>query len=144
MQKLIKYFEKSIIIALITLMALIVVLTTIELAIELFNKTLFSVKYDGVIINMNDILHIFGLFFNVLIGLELFETVKLYLKENSFHAEIILLVGLIAVSRKVIILDYDHIEPGKLIGIALLIATLAGGYFLLKKSTNNKSHEPGS
>ncbi len=140
MQKLIKYFEKSIIIALITLMALIVVLTTVELAIELVNKTINSVKYDGTIINMNDILHIFGLFFNVLIGLELFETVKLYLKDNSFHAEIVLLVGLIAVARKVIILDYEQMEPGKLIGIALLIATLAGGYFLLKKSTKDQPH----
>jgi len=134
MQKLIKYFEKSIVITLIILMALIVALTTIELAIELLNKTINSVKYNGTIINLDDILHIFGLFFNVLIGLELFETVKLYLKENVFHAEIILLVGLIAVARKVIILNYEEMEPAKIIGIALLIATLAGGYFLLNRS----------
>ena len=134
MQKLIKYFEKSIVITLINLMALIVALTTIELAIELVNKTINSVKYNGTIINLDDILHIFGLFFNVLIGLELFETVKLYLKENVFHAEIILLVGLIAVARKVIILNYEEMEPAKIIGIALLIATLAGGYFLLNRS----------
>ncbi|PLX00038.1 MAG: phosphate-starvation-inducible E-like protein [Marinilabiliales bacterium] len=134
MQKLIKYFEKSIVITLIILMALIVALTTIELAIELVNKTINSVKYNGTIINLDDILHIFGLFFNVLIGLELFETVKLYLKENVFHAEIILLVGLIAVARKVIILNYEEMEPAKIIGIALLIATLAGGYFLLNRS----------
>jgi uncharacterized membrane protein (DUF373 family) len=134
MQKLIKYFEKSIVITLIVLMALIVTLTTIELAIELVNKTINSVKYNGTIINLDDILHIFGLFFNVLIGLELFETVKLYLKENVFHAEIILLVGLIAVARKVIILNYEEMEPAKIIGIALLIATLAGGYFLLNRS----------
>lgn len=133
MNNLIKYFEKSIIIALITLMAIIVTLTTIELALDLISKTITSVKIDGVIINMDDILHIFGMFFNVLIGLELFETVKLYLKESNFHAEIIILVGLIAVARKVIILDYEHTDPLKLIGIALLIATLSGGYYLLKR-----------
>lgn len=133
MIKLIKYFEKSIVIALIILMAIIVTLTTIELAMDLISKTITSVKLDGVIINMDDILHIFGLFFNVLIGLELFETVKLYLKDSKFHAEIIILVGLIAVARKVIILDYEHINPLTLIGIALLIATLSGGYYLLKR-----------
>ncbi|RLD63158.1 MAG: hypothetical protein DRI95_12085 [Bacteroidetes bacterium] len=40
----------------------------------------------------------------------LFETVKIYLKDNVFHAELIFMVGLIAVLLKVILLDYQSME----------------------------------
>jgi uncharacterized membrane protein (DUF373 family) len=46
-------------------------------------------------------MEIFGFVLIVLIGFELYETVKLYLKENAFHGEVILMVSLISVSRKV-------------------------------------------
>jgi len=86
------------------------------------------------LISLNELYEIFGLFFNVLIGFELFETVKMYLKDNVIHAELILLVSLIAVSRKVILLDYQSMDAMSIIGVAILIGTITGGYFLLKKS----------
>lgn len=47
----------------------------------------------GIFIDTDEVISIFGFFINVLIGLELFETVKLYLKENVFHPEIILMIS---------------------------------------------------
>ena len=90
-------------------------------------------------------LKIFSLFFNVLISLELFETVRLYLKENIFHVEFILLVALIAIARKIIILEYNLVSPLLLFAIGWLILALAVGYYLVKtgqsknKNTTNKN-----
>ena len=61
-------------------------------------------------------------------------TAELYLKENVFHGEVILLVSLIAVARKVIVLDYTKEDPMSLIAIAVLIASISFGYFLIKKT----------
>jgi uncharacterized membrane protein (DUF373 family) len=114
-------------------MGIVVVAATAELAYVLF-KDLSESHENNLFIDLDDLFELFGLFFNVLIGFELYETVKLYLKENVFHAELILLVGLIAISRKVILLDYETMEPLSIIGIAILIGTITGGYYLIKKS----------
>ncbi len=132
MKKITTYFEKFVVVTLTILMGIIVVASTIELAYVLFIN--FTESYENnILIDLDNLFEIFGLFFNVLIGFELYETVKLYLKENIFHAELILLVGLIAISRKVILLDYKTMEPLSIIGIAILIGTMTGGYYVIKK-----------
>lgn len=134
MDEVIKFFEKFVIISLTVLMGIVVVAATMELIYTLYLD--FFVRKDDtkLLISLNELNEVFGLFFNVLIGFELFETVKMYLKDNVIHAELILLVGLIAVSRKVILLDYQKLDALSIIGIAILIGTLTGGYYLLKKS----------
>ena len=70
----------------------------------------------------------------VLIGLELLETIKAYMKEDRVHAEVVFLVALVAVSRKVIIMDYDKISSDKIFGMACLIIALGVGYFLVRRA----------
>ncbi len=60
------------------------------------------------------------------------HTIKMYLKEDVVHVEIVLLVALIGISRHVIDLDFKHIEPLTIFGIAALIIALSVGYFLIK------------
>ncbi len=78
---------------------------------------------------------IFGGFLSVLIGIELLHTIKMYLKEDVVHVEIVLLVALIGISRHVIDLDYKHLDPITIFGIAALILALSFGYFLIKKAS---------
>ena len=134
MKKIETCFEKTIIISLTVLMGIIVAASTIELAYMLFIEFI-TTSEQSILIDLDNLFEVFGLFFNVLIGFELYETVKLYLKENIFHAELILLVALIAISRKVILLDYRSMDPLSIIGIAILIGTITGGYYLIKKSS---------
>ncbi len=135
MKKIIANFERGIIIILTVLMGIVVIVSTIELTYMLFVR-IFEPQEGKAMLGLNDLFEIFGLFFNVLIGFELFETMKLFFKENVFHAELILLVALIAVSRKVILLDYSSMEPLSIIGVAVLIGTITGGYYLIKTSQN--------
>lgn len=143
MEKIIKTIETSIIILLIIFMAVVLIFSTLELGVLLFEDIVNRMNKTGSVINVNELVQIFGVFLNVLIGIELFETVKLYLKENVFHGEVILIVGLIAISRKVIILDYSNEDPLTIIAMAFLIAAMTLGYYLIKKSrANDKDEKP--
>ena len=46
-----------------------------------------------------------GGFLLVLIGIELLDTIKAYFRENTIHVEIVILLAIIAIARKVILLD---------------------------------------
>jgi len=52
------------------------------------------------------------------------------------------LIALIAISRKVIILDYHSENPLTIIAIALLIGTITVGYYFIKKAVS-KEQRPG-
>jgi uncharacterized membrane protein (DUF373 family) len=130
--KIVNEFEKLIILVLVILMGIIVFFSTIELIIFVFKQIYMAAIKPEFLLDKKELMKIFSLFFNVLISLELFDTVRLYLKEDVFHAEYILLVALIAITRKVIILEYENINVWIIMAIAFLIFTLALGYFLLR------------
>ena len=137
MEKLIKKFERYIIIGLLGMMALVVLLSTVELAVIIVELMLSGVPHLF-LLNIGDMLEIFGFFMMVLIGLELMETIKVYLVDESIHIEIICLVAIVAVVRKVIILDLYKLPPVTLLGIAAIILALCIGYFFLKKTLHEK------
>jgi len=136
--KVLKTFERLIILILVSLMGIVLMLSAVEVGIIIINQLANPFESNGIIIDINGLMEIFGFFLIVLIGFELYETVKLYLKENVFHGEVILMVSLIAVARKVIILDYTEENPMSIIAIAVLIAAISLGYYLLKKTYRNK------
>lgn len=127
---MLKKFEKIIIGCLIALMALVIVISTVELAVVIFRDILAPPRYW---LGIDQLFEIFGFFLMLLIGVELLETIKAYLSENVVHSEIVLEVALIAISRKVITLDIKQYEPLSLIGIAALIVTIAIAYYFIKK-----------
>ena len=124
------WFESVIIVLLIFLMMGVVLLSTLELGVTLFQQILAPPVY---MINLQELLEVLGFFMMVLIGLELLETIKNYLTQHALHVEVVLLVAMIAVSRKVIILDMSQISAAAMAGIALLLFSLAGSYYLIKQ-----------
>ncbi len=138
MEKLLKKFERYIIIALLALMSLVVLLSTVELAVIIVQRMLSEVPHLF-LLNISEMLEIFGFFMMVLIGLELIETIKVYLVDESIHVEIICLVAIVAVVRKVIVLDVYKLPPVTLLGVAAIILALCIGYFFLKKALAEKN-----
>lgn len=137
MMERIKKFEKMIIFALVVMMALVLLLGTVELA-WIIIKDIVSEPFF--LLEIDELLEIFGLFMLVLIGVELLETiVKTYLSQTSDHAQIVIAVAIIAIARKVIILDVKDLSGGVLLGIAAIILALCIGYYLLKKERNEDS-----
>jgi uncharacterized membrane protein (DUF373 family) len=81
-----------------------------------------------------EVLSIFSLFLLVLIGIEFFETILAYLHSNVIHVEIIIMVAVIAVARKIIILDTTETSDLHLIGLGILMLSLGAAYFLVRHS----------
>ena len=69
----------------------------------------------------------------VLIGLELLETVRAYLKSHRIRLEVVLIVAVIALGRHIVELELENVDGLTLIGIAALIAALVGGYYLTRR-----------
>jgi uncharacterized membrane protein (DUF373 family) len=128
---IVTHIEKWIVKILIVLMAILLGLATLELAYKTVVSFLTS---DSFLIDINDIMELFGIFLLVLIGIELLDTIKIYLRKNVVHVEVVILVAIIAVARKVIVLDFDKYSGLEIIGIALIIVALSLGYFLIKKA----------
>lgn len=129
-----KGFKQIIISVLTVMMAFVLLLATVELGWiivkDVFSPPLFLLEID-------ELLEIFGLFMLVIIGIELLETImKTYLKEGVNHAEIVISVAIIAIARKVIILDVKDVSSTTLIGIGVIILALAVGYFLVRYQRN--------
>jgi len=123
---------KYIAIALLGLMAIIVVSATAEVAYVVATNIL---EPPGFFIGVEDLFQIFGLFLMVLIGLELMTSIRDYLRDSRIHAELMLLVAMTAVTRKVVILDASAIDPMMMFGIGFVIIALAVGYFLVRRSS---------
>lgn len=131
MLKILRQLEKVVVVALLGMMMLAVLVSTIELAFVLYREIS---KPPLLLLDITELLEVFGFFLMVLIGLELLETIKAYVTEDRVHAEVVFLVALVAVCRKVIIIDYREIAPVLLFGISVLIVALGAGYFLVRRA----------
>ncbi|WP_048695894.1 phosphate-starvation-inducible PsiE family protein [Catenovulum maritimum] len=115
------------------LMTLIVGIAIVELGIILY-LDLFDPTDDVLFLEIDELFKIFGFFFIILIGFELVETVEMYFKDNVIHAEVVLLVAVIAVARKVILLDLEKYDPIAIIGLGIIITALGACYWFIKQS----------
>ncbi len=82
---------------------------------------------------------IFGLFLNVLIALEILENITAYLRKHVIQVELVIVTSLIAVSRKIIILDLEKKDAADLIGLATAIFALSISYLIVRFT--NKRHD---
>lgn len=131
MSKLVKYIERVIIWGILLVMSIILLLAFIDIVYEIFNKI---VEEPIFIIDSTGLMDLFSLFLVLLIGLELLETVKAYLKEDIVHVEFIILVAIIAIARKAIIWDFKTYTTEELISLAIMTIALGITYFLIKKA----------
>lgn len=139
MLELLERFEKAIVVVLLVLMMIALLLATVELGVILYQEIM---KPPAYILNLAEMLEVFGFFLMVLIGLELLETIKAYLLHDQFHLEVVFIVAMIAIARKIIIVDYKTITPMLLFGMAAAIIALSAGYYFVKRARDEHHDEP--
>ncbi len=122
-------FEQFVVRALLVMMAIVVFLATLELGYLLIKDI---VKPPILILEIDELLEIFGMFMLVLIGLELFESIQVYHKDRTIRVEVVVIVAIIAVSRKVIILDYKSLSSFTFLDVGVGILCLGLTYLLVK------------
>lgn len=131
MAKFIKQVERLIIWGILIVMSVILILAFIDIVYEIYMRILEEPVF---IIDSSGLMGLFSLFLVLLIGLELLETVKAYLKEDIVHVEFIILVAIIAIARKAIVWDFKKYTTEELISLAIMTVALGVTYFLVKKA----------
>jgi len=129
LKKLLKYIESGLIIGILTVICIILILAFIDIVYEIKQKVVLPPRF---ILDANNLIDLFSLLLVVLIGLELLETVKAYLKDDIVHVEFIILVAIIAIARKVIVWDFDKYQVEELLSLAAMTVGLGITYFLIK------------
>jgi len=93
-----------------------------------------SLAAREIVMSEQEMLATLGLFLTVLIALELIETVEVYFRKHSIHVEIVVLVAIIALARKVIILDLSKYDAVVLFALGFLVLALGATYYLVRKA----------
>lgn len=135
MIEIVNKFEKGVYAVLMILLMLVLFGSMLDLVWLLYNA---MVVITPSMLETRELIAVLGAFLLVLIGVELLDTIKAYFSENTIHVEIVVLLAIIAVARKVILLDptgTTGFEFGfELMGIGVIVVGLAGGYYLIKKA----------
>ena len=133
--RLIEKFEVVIIALLQLLLVVVVTVATAQLFVLLFKRLPTSWAEVTTTDDLHEVMQrAFGGVLIVVLGLELIETLKVYFKEHKVRVEVIMIVSLIAVGRHIIQVDYTNVQGMQLVGMGVLIMSLAGGYFLIAKA----------
>jgi len=122
-------FERFVSYALMIMMGIVILLALLDVGWLIIMDI---VTPPVLILDTHELLDLFGMFLLVLIGLELLETIYSFHERRVIRAEIILVVALIALARKIIILDETKLSSLTFLDIGVLALALAGAYFLLK------------
>jgi len=110
------------------MMTAIIVLGVVDVGWTLYQKLLEPPRF---ILTISDILATFGAFMAVLIAIEIFENITLYLRNDVIHVKIVMATALMAIARKVIILDYNEVSAAYVWGTAGVVLATSIGYWLV-------------
>ena len=116
--------------ALAVLMTLVIIMGVVDVIWTVYQKVS---SHPVFILTVNDMLATFGAFMAVLIAIEIFVNITIYLKEDVIHVKIVLATALMAVARKAIILDFKTVSAAHVIGLGILVLALSIGYWLVKR-----------
>jgi uncharacterized membrane protein (DUF373 family) len=95
------------------------------------------------LLEITDILATFGAFMAVLIAIEIFVNIVSYLRDDVIHVRIVLATALMAIARKVIILDYSTTSPQYVYATAAVVAAMALAYWLIMRSDRGRQTKDG-
>ena len=85
-------------------------------------------------------LKILGLFLNILSALEIMQNITSYLSNHIIQIEMVIVTSLIAVARKIIILDLEKISHLELLALAATIFALSICYWLVRRTNAKYPH----
>lgn len=138
MEKVLNKFEKIISTILLLVTMLVVSFQTIELIWELIISLSLRIKEVGLEYRPEYTQTVVVLFFNILLTLEIMETIKVFRHDHQAKIEIILIVVMIAISRKILAMDTQGLHVEEELAIAALIVAFSVSYFLVRTRNRKK------
>ncbi len=127
-------FERAIVVGLLALMMLVLLFSTVHFAFLIGKAIIFNPLSLGPDDDIFILHKVFAGFLLILIGIELMQTIKMYLDDQAIHVEVVLSVSLIAISRHVISLNLHETTAAQLAGLAAVIGALTLAYFFYRRA----------
>ncbi|MFC1834067.1 phosphate-starvation-inducible PsiE family protein [Thermodesulfobacteriota bacterium] len=144
---IVEKFESFIFAALTVLMMFVVLFAMLDLVYFLL-KYLMTPPLG--LVEIDQLLEIFGVLLLILIGMELLDTIHTFRHERIIRVEIAVVIGILAVARKVIILNYKSLTSFTLLEVGAAVVGFAVAYYLLRQSRRRRrkpaesdAHPPG-
>ncbi|MCP5205865.1 MAG: phosphate-starvation-inducible PsiE family protein [Hahellaceae bacterium] len=116
--------------ALAILMVVVIIMGVIDVGWTLYQKLMTPPSF---ILTISDMLATFGAFMAVLIAIEIFINITVYLRDDVIHVKIVMATALMAIARKVIILDIEKVSADYVLAIAAMVLSMSIGYWLIHK-----------
>lgn len=85
------------------------------------------------LLDINDLLVTFGAFMAVLIAIEIFINIRLYLGTDVLPVQLVVATALMAIARKVIVLDLEVVTHLEILAIAATVLALGTTYYLISR-----------
>lgn len=141
MERYLKALQRGIIYLTLFIISLLLILALIDVFIKLYDglinnplRTFIELQYPQLI----------DLFLVIIIGVELLETIKGFLRDEILHVELVVLVAIIAISRKVIVWGISKTTSQEMFSLAAMLAALALTYWVIKTCYKKKYNKLGS
>lgn len=80
------------------------------------------------LLNISDIYETFAAFLAVLVAIEIFVNIRLYLKSSVLPVKLVLATALMAVARKAIVLDFSKHDATEVLALAAVVLALGFAY----------------
>ena len=125
-------FESSVALVLTALIALVVLVALYRLTVSVVSGLVLGIldPLDPAVFQS-----IFGEILTLLIALEFNHSLQLVVtrEQSIIQTKVVLLIGLLALTRKFIALDLKEVEPGLLFGLAAMALALGSVYWLMRE-----------
>lgn len=138
--KLLSFLNKAIKFALkclAILMVLVIFWGVGDVVFTLYKRLMIS---PFMLLEITDILKTFAAFLAVLIAIEIYQNIVIYLRTDLIPIKLVIATALMAIARKVIIIDFKELTPMYIFATAAVVMALGITHFLVgKDSTRERS-----
>lgn len=121
--------------ALAVLMVLLIMWGILDVAWVFITRLL---QPPFLLLRMSDILASFGAFLAVLIAIEIFLNITLYLRDDVIHVKLVVATALMAIARKVIVFDFKELDVQYVYATAAVVLALGITYWLIARKTGGQ------
>ena len=136
-----QHFERAVALVLTVVIALIITVALYRLCVEVVSSLVFGA--------VNPLDHsvfqgVFGEIMTLLIALEFNHTLRYAVTRHQsvIQTKVVLLIALLALSRKFVILDIHTTTPDALVGLAAITLALGATYWLMRDRNDDVRDDP--
>lgn len=111
------------------LMVVVILASLVDVVYMMYTELFETAPFGG--LHVENILKVLGAFIAVLITIEIYNMITIYIKEDTIQAKIVFSTALIAIGRKVIIFDYKSTPAEYIYATAAMIVAVAFAFWVV-------------